>query len=460
MDPQVIVDVHPLLEKYGGAGPRYTSYPPANRFDVDVDHRLYAQTLGTQAPLKRVGVYVHVPFCEHRCAYCGCHVVPTRNRSVADDYLHHLELETELIAGRLRSTRSLEFVHFGGGTPTFLSPGQLTRLVSAISSSFSLDSAQEIAIELDPRVTTGEHIDALVAVGVNRVSLGVQDFSDEVQSAIGRGQTREQTDGCFRRCRDACIESINIDLVYGLPCQTADRFAETLDSVVDLDPDRVSVFGYAHLPRLRSNQREIDERTLPSPTDRLELLLQAHARLQEAGYVHVGLDHFARPKDVLARAQKIRALGRGFMGYTPFRGATLIGLGVSSISEVAGNYFQNEKKLSRYFERVCRSELPIERGWVTSETDRARRFVIHELLCNLRVDYADFEMRVGTDFSTHFETEIERLAAFRDDGLVELRAGELEVTPTGRLFLRSIGMVFDEYLAQDDGESPVYSRIV
>ena len=449
-----------LLEKFPGTGPRYTSYPAANRFHDGIEGHQHVASLEAQDPDRPIGLYVHVPFCEHRCSYCGCHVVPTRRSGVAEAYLAHLESEMELLAGHLGSERPLQFVHLGGGTPTYLTPEQLEGLLSSVGSRFSLRNAEEIAVELDPRVTGAEHVERLASIGVNRVSLGVQDSSDEVQSAIGRGQTREQTDDCFRRCRSVGISSINVDLVYGLPRQTARRFVETLDSVIDLGPERLAVFGYAHMPSLRSNQRQIDESTLPSTSERLELLLLAHSRIQEAGYVHVGLDHFARPTDSLSRAQERRELGRGFMGYTPFRDVGLIGVGVSSVSELAGHYFQNEKKLSKYYERVSRGELPIERGWITSDADRTRRFVIHELLCNLRVDYDEFQRRRGVDFGSYFRSELDRLSAFRDEGLVEMRPGELEVTSDGRLFLRPIAMVFDEHLARDGGNTPAYSRVV
>jgi oxygen-independent coproporphyrinogen-3 oxidase len=354
-------------------------------------------------------------------------------------------------------------LHLGGGTPTYLRPEELAALCREVEGAFPLAGAREVSVEIDPRVTTAEHLEVLRAAGASRVSLGVQDASEEVQSAIGRHQTWEETAGCHALCRRLGFESVNIDLVYGLPLQSTARFAHTLDAVLGLRPDRFAVFGYAHVPWIRSNQKAIDPAALPGADERLDLFLMAHEKLTAAGYVHVGLDHFALEGDPLAGAQAEGSLGRNFMGYTPFRGSQVLGFGVSSIGDVGAGYFQNEKKLSRYFARLERGELPVERGWVSSPDDRLRRFVIEEILSNQRLDGADFERRSGLPFAAYFDVEGKRLEELEDDGLIERRDGVLHVTSIGRLFLRNIAMVFDAYLESRPAGSPgrpLYSRTV
>lgn len=437
-----------LLEAFGGETPRYTSFPPANRFADSIDPATHRADLADLDTRRQVGIYVHVPFCDRRCDYCGCFVVPTRNQSIRETYLEALCREIGIVGDHLGSRRRCEFVHLGGGTPSSLAPEQFRRLVSSLRETFDVDDPQEFSIEIDPRVTTQEHVDAMIDCGVDRVSLGVQDKSPEVQRAIGREQTWEETLRTYESFRQAGIESINVDLVYGLPEQTVDRFAATLDGVVALEPQRICVFGYAHLPSRMRNQRTIDEATLPDAKKRWDLLIETHRVLEAFGYVHIGLDHFVRPNDSLAEAQSSRTLGRGFMGYTQFRGASLLGLGVSAISEFPLSYAQNAKKLAEYFRRTARGELPVSRGIRLTSDDFVRRFVIQEILCNLSVDLEEFESRFGMTLKKMFPVELTLLVPFLDAGLVRVFDDEICVTDEGRWFLRAIAAVFDSGLAR------------
>ena len=454
-----------LREKYDRPAPRYTSYPPAPWFHEGVGASDYGKALAglasagvdSNAPLE---LYAHVPFCEHRCTYCGCHVIPTTHRDIATRYVDALIAECELVRSTAGARLPVTSIHLGGGTPTYLSGSELGRLFRAARSSFTFADDAEIAIEIDPRVTTDEHFAALRSEGVTRVSLGVQDASDAVQRLIGRNQSWTDTAWCFDACRGLGVKSINIDLVYGLPGQTLERFDETLSRVVALGPDRLAVFGYAHVPWVRSHQKRIDATTLPSSAERLQLANHARERLADAGYVDIGLDHFARDDDELATAQRARALGRTFMGYTRSMDASVIGLGISSIGETPVGYFQNVKKLSDYFRRLERGELPVEKGWLLSEDDRIRRHAIRQILCNLSLRWSDFAGRFGIDLEGYFPDAFDELRAMEADGLVALWPGEVRVTRIGRPFLRNVAMLFDAYADARPEGAPRYSQTV
>ncbi len=449
-----------LIEKYDRPGPRYTSYPTAREFHEGVGSKDYLGALGGLRPGEDLSLYIHVPFCEHRCTYCGCYVIPTRDRAIADSYLRHLKKEIEIVRHQVPAPARVSSVHLGGGTPTYLSPPQLEDLFESLRNLFDIEQGSEISVEIDPRVTTKEHLEALRRFGVNRLSLGVQDTSDEVQEAIGRHQGRESTIGFFQLCREAGFDSINIDLVYGLPLQTSERFAKTLGDVLALRPERIAAFGYAHVPWIRSNQKAIAPETLPGPRERMELYLMAHQRITDAGYAHIGLDHFALPGDELSRAREEGRLGRSFMGYTPRRDAKVVGLGVSSIGDLGNGYFQSEKKLSRYFDRIDEGDLPVERGFLASKDDLLRRSVIHDVLCNLKVDFEAFDRMAGVPFPRYFSPEMKDLVELEEDGLVEIGSTALAVKPAGRLFLRNIAMPFDRYLRWGQVAEGKFSRTV
>ena len=457
-----VTQIRALLEKYSRPGPRYTSYPAAPHFHGSVrgeDYADHLRQIGTTDDAS-LSLYVHIPFCEQRCAYCGCFVIPTRNRAVAEQYTRCLDKEFRLVRALLRSDTTVDGLHLGGGTPSYLVPAELEALFHSIGESFPASGARKVSVELDPRVTGAEQLEVLRARGTNRVSLGVQDTSDEVQAAIGRHQTREQTADCLTLCRRMGIEGINVDLVYGLPLQTEERFERTLEDVLAFRPDRLAVFAYAHVPWVRPHQKAIDPETLPGVEERCDLFLLAHEKLTASGYIHVGLDHYALPGDELLKAQETGALARNFMGYTSSKRSRVLGFGVSSIGDLHSGYFQNEKKLSRYLTRLERQELPVERGWLSTSDDRMRRFAIQETLCNLKVDHRHFERQFGVPFLEYFEEEGDTLRMLEADGLVELAPQELRVREVGRLFLRNIAMVFDSYLGKTAGEGPVYSRTV
>ena len=454
-----------LLRQYDRPGPRYTSYPTAVEFNDAFDEaayrgRLDAAALAEGEPLS---LYVHLPFCEARCSYCGCMVIITRKREVAARYLDYLEREIELLATCLRGRRRLVQLHWGGGTPTYLDPAQILRLDEVLKRHFQIDADAEHAIEVDPRVTTPGQLDLLRRLGFNRLSMGVQDLTPAVQEAIGRRQTERQTRELFQYARRAGFDSINVDLIYGLPRQQLDTFRRTLDAVVDLGPERIAVYSYAHVPWLRPHQKQIAAGTLPDAELKFELIGAAIERFLAAGYVAIGMDHFARPGDELALASRSRRLHRNFMGYTTRPAADMLGVGVSAIGDVQGAFAQNHKKLPPYYEAIDRGRFPIERGYPLSEDDLVRRHVITELMCNFHVDAASIEERFGIRFGEYFARELATLAAPSGpvaDRFVALDGSGIDITPDGRLFVRNICMAFDRYLPAHQSGRPVFSRTI
>jgi oxygen-independent coproporphyrinogen-3 oxidase len=454
-----------LLRKYDRPGPRYTSYPTAVEFSPAFDETAYRAHLAEAARRSAdpLSLYVHLPFCESRCAFCGCIVVITKKREVAARYLDYLAREVALLAKALGPRRRVVQYHWGGGTPTYLEPKQMAWLYKAIREHFVIDPDAEVAVEVDPRVTTREQIDLLRQLGFNRLSMGVQDFDPVVQAAIDRYQSEAQTRELFHYARAAGFDSINIDLVYGLPRQTRPAFERTLDAVIELGPERVAVYSYAHVPWLRGNQKRIDPSQLPPPALKLELFAAAIDRFLAAGYRQIGMDHFARPHDELAQASATRTLWRNFMGYTTRRAPDMVGVGISAIGDVAGAYAQNTKKLSVYYAALDRERFPTERGVRLALDDQIRRHVITELMCNFYVDGRDVERRFGIVFGEYFARELADLAAPdgpAGDGFVRVSAEAVEVLPPGRLFVRNICMVFDRYLRTSRLDRPVFSRTV
>jgi oxygen-independent coproporphyrinogen-3 oxidase len=449
-----------LVWKYDSPAPRYTSYPPATRFHECVGSADYRAALEARPAGEPLSIYIHIPFCERRCAYCGCHVVPAGRRSIAGEYLARLCREMETVRGILPDPGRARSVHLGGGTPTYLDPPDLLRLLRTVHRLFVLPERDEVSVEVDPRVTSVEHLDALRRAGVGRLSVGVQDTSAEVQAAIGRFQGRDLTLRFLDLARSMGFEKINVDLVYGLPLQTLERFRTTLADVVSARPERIAVFGYAHVPGVRPNQEAIDPAALPGAMERVRLFLEAERTLTAAGYRHIGLDHFALPGDALAVASAGGRLGRSFMGYVPRRDEKVIGFGTSAIGDLGQGYFQNEKRLSRYLERVDAGDLPIERGLLLEPDDIARRSVIQDVLCRLRVDHGEFARRSGRAFGEYFDAERASLEDLARDGLVDLLPGGVHVTATGRLFLRTIAMTFDVHARRGPCGAAVHSRTV
>jgi oxygen-independent coproporphyrinogen-3 oxidase len=452
-----------LLRKYDRPGPRYTSYPTAVEFNESFTPAKYREHLAranavAQEPLS---LYIHIPFCEERCTFCGCHVIITRHHDRAVSYLDYLARELDLLAQALPDRRHLIQYHWGGGTPTYLTPAEIRQLWSKVKEHFTIAEDAEVAIEVDPRATSREHVDTLGELGFNRLSMGVQDFTPEVQSAINRNQTEAETRDLFAYCRRIGFTSINLDLIYGLPLQTPATFRRNLDAVIALRPDRVACYSYAHVPWIRGHQKGIDITQLPSPEVKLELLAAAIGAFQAAGYRQIGMDHFALPDDELAQAMARGTLWRNFMGYTTKVATDMVGVGVSAIGDVRGAFAQNEKKLSTYYQALERGEFPVQRGFELSFDDHVRRLVITELMCNFRLRKAEITRRFGIDFDAYFGLELEELAQGpAAEGFVRLTPERIEVTPLGQLFVRNVCMIFDAYLRRPKDEKPVFSRTV
>jgi oxygen-independent coproporphyrinogen-3 oxidase len=453
-----------LLRRYDRPGPRYTSYPTAVEFHERFDQDAYRDRLADAATHgdEPLSLYMHLPFCRERCTFCGCMVVITQKREVSERYLAYLHREIEMLAGALGPRRRIVQYHWGGGTPTYLSVPQMAALHAEVTRHFRLEPGAEIAIEVDPRVTSHEQLALLRELGFNRLSLGVQDMTPEVQEAIGRIQPEEVTRSLYDEARRLGFESINIDLIYGLPLQTRESFGETIDSVIALRPDRVAAYSYAHVPWVRAHQKGIDVAALPTGDRKLELFAEAMERFLAAGYQQIGMDHFAVPGDDLARAAAAGRLHRNFMGYTTRPAADMVGVGVSAIGDVAGAFAQNVKKLSTYYAAIDAGRFPIERGYRLDEDDVIRRHVILGLMCGFEVDFAAFRARTGRAFSEYFAPELAELAAGPlPDGLVTIDDRRLALTASGRLLVRNVCMVFDRHLrARTVSAVPVFSRTV
>ena len=452
-----------VLARYDRPGPRYTSYPTAVEFHSGFTPERYLAKLDEAAahPGEPLSLYLHIPFCEERCTFCGCNVIITQKAGVADRYLDGLIDEIRLVASRLGDRRRVMQYHWGGGTPTYLTSSQIERLHAAVASEFEIAPAAEVAIEIDPRVTTREQLDLLRRLGWNRVSLGVQDFTPAVQEAVNRNQTLEETREIFHACRDLGFESINVDLIYGLPLQTESSFARSVDEVTALGADRVACYSFAMVPWLKSNQRGIEEDQLPDRDTKFALFGIALERFLAAGYRQIGMDHFAKATDELSRAVDERRLRRNFMGYTVLPASDMIGLGVSAIGEVRGAFAQNTKKLSDYYAMISAGRPPIERGYELTGDDWLRRRVIHEIMCNFAVETVEIEREFGIRFHEFFARELEELREGpASSGFLEILPERLFVTEMGRLFVRNIAMAFDRHLREKRGERPVFSRTV
>jgi oxygen-independent coproporphyrinogen-3 oxidase len=405
-------------------------------------------------------MYVHIPFCEARCAYCGCNVVISPHRGPEEDYLGAVEAEVDLLADALGGRRRLNQLHWGGGTPTYLTSEQCRRLFDSVTALFPLNPGAEVAIEADPCVTTVEQLETLRELGFNRLSMGVQDVDPEVQAAVARPQPIERTRALVEAARRLGFESVNLDLIYGLPLQTEARFRASVQTVVsELAPDRIACFSYAHVPWIKPHQRRLDEATLPRGWDKFALFAGAAQEFAAAGYRFVGFDHFARPGDELARALDEGRLHRNFMGYTVMSASDQIGVGVTAIGDVGGAYAANRRNLARYQRAVGEDRLAVGRGILRTVEDDLRAAAIRSIICSLELDHEAFRNEFGVDPEEHFADAFRSLAPMVEDGLVELDDRGLRVTPRGRFFLRNVCMPFDAYLGRPS-EQPVYSRTV
>ncbi len=443
-------------------GPRYTSYPTAVEFSDAFGEDDYRAALSRAArtPELPLALYTHLPFCAERCLYCACNVVITPHLAVADAYLERLYREIDTVAPLLGERRDVAQFHLGGGTPTYYDPDALEALMQHFWRHFRMLPGAEVALEVDPRVTTVEHLERLGSLGFNRLSLGVQDLDPEVQRSIGRVQSVERTAELMSAARRLGFGSTNLDLIYGLPYQTPDSVARTLEQVLELRPDRLAVYSFAFLPKTFAHQRQLPEEPIPRGEAKLALLELVRETLLGAGYVDVGMDHFALPSDELVRAQQDGRLWRNFMGYTTARSPDMVGFGVSAIGEVGGAYVQNEKKLSRYEDVVDAGRLPVARGFRLDEDDRLRQHLIRDWMCHFRVDKRELEARFGIRFDRYFERELEALAPLADEGLVRIGPDRIEAGELGRLLPRNVAMVFDRYLVREAGGPSPFSRTV
>jgi len=447
-----------LLQKYSVPGPRYTSYPTAPYFRTDFGEADWDAALTASAVDRGLSLYAHIPFCDSLCYYCGCNMVATRDYSKTQPYLAYLDQEMARTAQRVDPTRVARQLHWGGGTPTYLNPGDIRRLMAMMRQHFTLAPDAEISCEVDPRELTRAHLEALRESGFNRLSFGVQDMDPAVQQAVNRIQSAALIQQVLDWSRDLGFSSINLDLIVGLPKQTVASFSRTLEQVVAWAPDRLAVFSYAHVPWLKKHQNLIQQADLPDSAMRLGLHQAVNEALGAAGYVNIGFDHFARHEDELVRAQRNKTLWRNFQGYTTHKDCDILAFGVSGISQTADVYMQNEKNLKRYEERIAATGFAVERGLKLSRDDQIRRDAITRVMCDLELDFAAFGSEWGIGFSDYFADALAELRPLADDGLVTIAADRISVTPSGRLFLRNIGMCFDRYLKEATGEKPRYSR--
>ncbi len=454
-----------LIKKYTVRGPRYTSYPTAPEWTDRVGPETYIdhiQKNNQDANANPLAFYFHIPFCPQRCHYCACNVIITPKQDVLDHYVDLLSREMEMIGSHIHPDRKAIQLHLGGGTPTYLSPEQLDRLLGRVTSVFQFSADAERSIEVDARITTSEHLDILRKHRFKRISFGVEEFHPAIQQAIGRIQPFEHTCEFSRNCREFGFESVNIDLVYGLPLQTRELFESTIDSILQLDPDRIALYNYAHLPSRVPNQRKIDSSTLPDSDERVAILCTAIEQFTSNGYRYIGMDHFAKPHDELTRAQAEGTLQRNFMGFTTRAGSDLYSFGVSAIGSLPSLYTQNAKKLKKYEDRIVENEPSVERGIELTRDDRIRRWVIMELMCNCRVLFERFEKIWREDFRSYFSEEIEQLNPFVQDGLIDdnFESG-IQLTSLGQIMVRPIVMTFDSYLSvrrRESGKAPLFSK--
>jgi oxygen-independent coproporphyrinogen-3 oxidase len=451
-----------LIRRYDLSGPRYTSYPTAVQFSESFGKddcvKASAEVAQRTDPLS---LYVHLPFCAHVCYYCACNKVITKNRAKAQPYLDRLYKDIASQSALFSKNREVHQLHWGGGTPTFITEAQMVELMSVLRQNFKLldDDSGDYSIEIDPREASASILKTLRDIGFNRVSLGVQDFDPVVQKAVNRIQSEEQTQFVLDCSRELGFKSINLDLIYGLPFQTPATFRNTLEKVILMSPDRLSIFNYAHMPHRFKPQRQINETDLPTPDQKLTILHETIERLIDAGYDYIGMDHFAKPDDELAVAQKNGKLHRNFQGYTTHKDCDLVSMGVSSISQIGSSYYQNHHDIEAYMAAIDLGELPVKRGvWLTTD-DFIRRSVIMQLICHFELDIAAIESHHQITFHEYFKEEIPRLEGFVRDGLVEMRDNRIIVNASGRLLIRAICQVFDRYIPAST-RTQGYSRII
>ena len=451
-----------LIAKYGGSGPRYTSYPTADRFHAGFTQADYGREIARRnerQPIEPLSLYVHLPFCSSLCFYCACNKVITRNRGRSAKYVEYLGREIGLVRGRIEGAPRAAQLHWGGGTPTFLPREEMAELMRMLRAAFELAADASISIEVDPRTADAATIAFLGGLGFNRLSVGIQDFDPEVQRAVNRIQSEEETRTVIEAARANGFGSVNADLIYGLPRQTVRGFARTLDRVIDLAPDRIALYSYAHVPHLFKPQRKIAVDELPAPAEKLAILTLAIECLAAAGYQYIGMDHFAKPDDELARAQREGRLYRDFQGYSVSPGGDLVAFGISAIGRIGDAYVQNVKSLDEYYARLDESLLPTARGIALTPDDRLRRAVIQALMCDFRIDRGVIDAAWGIRFADCFRDELASLEPLAADGLVDITDEAITVTPRGRLVVRAVAMRFDRHWMQAQ-QHATHSKII
>ncbi|MEZ0361426.1 MAG: oxygen-independent coproporphyrinogen III oxidase [Hydrogenobacter sp.] len=436
-----------LIEKYDRPGPRYTSYPPATEFHEGIREEDYVRKLLESNERGRpLSLYLHIPFCESACWFCGCNVIISHRKDVTKRYLDYVYREMEALRSYIDTSRKVIQLHWGGGTPNFLTDREIRELFGKIRGNFTVDDHAEISVEIDPRYLSESQLETFREVGFNRISMGLQDLDEEVQRAINRIQPEDLMKDVMKKLRDLDFKSINIDLIYGLPYQTPEKFKKTIEKTIALDPDRVAVFNFAYVPWIKPLQRKIDPLTLPPPEDKLKILEMTIDMFQEAGYVFIGMDHFAKPDDELAIAQRDGTLWRNFQGYTTKKGVDLIGIGATSIGMLYDGYFQNYKTIRDYYIAIDAGRLPIMKGYLLTYEDLIRREVIMDLMCHFSCSFEKIESMFGINFEEHFERELCELKEMESDGLLTVKDKKITVMPEGRLLIRNIAMVFDEHI--------------
>ena len=449
-----------LIKKYSMSGPRYTSYPTAPMWK-EINEEQQVNWLTSNKESKRpVSLYVHIPFCWERCTYCGCNVLVTKQQWRSDNYVDFLLKEIDHLSTYISKDRKIRQLHFGGGTPTFLLDHEFEKILQKIRSYFEFETNAEIAIEVDPCSTRENQLEFLAGLGFNRMSLGVQDFDLKVQEAVNRVQSRDVTQSHLERAKKNGFKGVNFDLIYGLPFQTVESFNHTIDTVIEMKPDRLALYNFAYLPAQMPHQRKIDFESLPDEDTKLEILFLAIEKFSASGYNYIGMDHFALEQDELSIAQKNRTLYRNFMGYTPKSGVDLFGIGASSIAEFGPYFIQNEKKVKEYQGRVEENGISGSKGLELSEDDLIRKWTITRLICHFYLSFDEFKQEFGKEFNEYFKNELNRLEEFQQDGLLELSSIHIQILDFGKILVRNICMIFDAYLEKEDVPKIQYSRTI
>lgn len=452
-----------LLRKYNQPGPRYTSYPTAPLFSEDfTDEDFVAEISATNSAgeASDLSLYLHFPFCEKLCYFCGCNMRVSHDRELIANYNRYVKKEIELLLPRISRERRVAQMHWGGGTPSYLLPEEIADIGSFIRRNFEFTADAEASIEIDPRGLSRDHVEAFRECGFNRVSMGVQDFELEVQKAVNRIQSEEITRRAIDWSRDAGFSSINLDLIYGLPHQTPESFAETVEKIIHISPDRIAVFNYAHVPWLKKHQNLIKAEDLPTAEERLQILGATIERLTQSGYQYIGMDHFAKKTDELAVAQNNGTLYRNFQGYSTKAGCDVYAFGISAISQFKDIYAQNVKNIHDYYARIDAGRAATYVGYRMTEDDHIRKETIMQLMCHLTVGKREIEKRFNIDFDDYFADELRKLDVFRDDGLLRITGDSIDVEGRGKLIIRNIAMCFDAYLEKMTAEKPVFSKTV